>query len=306
MRHFWGESKKKKKKRENDGKKRALTKIRCVFRSQRCPTMKRLGSFWSSSGWSRPSKVSKQHYVRPCGSKYWTLSRFEHPLVATCRNNTSQYWQDSRSLASTLHNCITLFLNCITAPIMWVKVCPPSKWVGPDPKPGETRLPVVLCHTWPSYPVVPFPSRGPALPSELRKQDETLAAFAAVAPPNRPTSTHRSSLNVVERSRSLAAGAAGRASWVFCGVSRSCGGSERTVFRRTRRQSLLLQPRQVPGVGSGRASLSRTSHHSLYIWTCCFFLRICCSWCICFSPSSACTKNAFMLNKVFKLLIFLY
>lgn len=38
---------------------RALTKIRYVFRSQRCPTMKQLGYFWSSSGWSQPSKVSK-------------------------------------------------------------------------------------------------------------------------------------------------------------------------------------------------------------------------------------------------------
>lgn len=65
---------------------RSLTKIRNVFRLQRCPMMKQFGYFWSLSVWSQPSKVSK-HTLRPCGSKY--KSHFEHPLVALYSDNTS-------------------------------------------------------------------------------------------------------------------------------------------------------------------------------------------------------------------------
>lgn len=54
--------------------------------------------------------------------------------------------------------CIVSVPNCVTALIMWVEVCPPSKWVGPDRKPGETGLPAVLHHTWPSSPVPPGPA----------------------------------------------------------------------------------------------------------------------------------------------------
>lgn len=52
--------------------------------------------------------------------------------------------------------------------------------------------------------VPPFPTRGPALPSRAEE-----SRTDAVTPPNRPTSTHRSSLNVSKRSRPLAVGAVG-------------------------------------------------------------------------------------------------
>lgn len=69
-------------------------------------------------------------------------------------------------------NCTILFLNCVTALIMWVKVCPPSNWVGPDRKPGETRVPVVLYHTWPSSPV--SPTMAPHFHQSSEKAGQTL------------------------------------------------------------------------------------------------------------------------------------
>lgn len=153
---------------------------------------------------------------------------------------------------------------------MWVKVCPPSKWVGPDPKPGETQLPVVLYHTWPSYPVSPSPTVAPPFRQSWESRTDARPFHSCHATQTDPPAPTNSSLNIMKRLWSLAVGAVGRASWVFCGVSCSCGGSEWTIFRWTRRQSLLLQPRQVPGVGSRRASLRHTSHRSLYIWTCFF------------------------------------
>lgn len=59
------------------------------------------------------------------------------------------------SFISTFPNGLILSLDCVTALIMWANARPPSKWAGPDRKPGETRVPAGLHHTWPSYPVSP-------------------------------------------------------------------------------------------------------------------------------------------------------
>lgn len=170
--------------------------------------MKQWGFFWSSNGWSRPSKVSKN----TCFKWDETLSvkilitncHFEHSLVATyCNNIRLRTGRRIHWFTSALRNYIALFLNCITAPIMWVKVCPPSKWVGPDPKPGETQLPVVLCHTWPSYPVSPHPTHPPPThrPSVIaEKAGQTLATFHSCHPTKE---THYSSWNIIKRLWSL-------------------------------------------------------------------------------------------------------
>ena len=68
--------------------------------------------------------------------------------------------------------CLHHFLlHCITALIMWVKVSH-SKWVGPDQKQGETRLPEVLHHKWPSNPAGSLRHRRHrAYITALRKRD---------------------------------------------------------------------------------------------------------------------------------------
>lgn len=67
--------------------------------------------------------------------------------------------------------CLHHFLHCVTALIMWVKVSH-SKWVGPDQKQGETRLPEVLHHKWPSNPAGSLRHRcHRAYITALRKRD---------------------------------------------------------------------------------------------------------------------------------------
>lgn len=105
----------------------ALAKIRCAFRSRRCPTTKQLGYFWSLSGWSQPSKVSEHTHTHTLLSEtLWVKilnahCRFELPLVAPgggASPSTASY---------QLYVIVSSLLNCVTALIMRVKVCPPSK-----------------------------------------------------------------------------------------------------------------------------------------------------------------------------------
>lgn len=78
------------------------------FRSQRCPTTKPSGYSWSSRGWSQPSKVRKG-----------ALRGHEGGGGAPA---SPSRWSADQSQP----NCIVLFPNCVTALLMWVKVCPPS------------------------------------------------------------------------------------------------------------------------------------------------------------------------------------